>query len=119
MMHLFLVKLPELDAFAHLHPVQSDSLVFTGQVPGVPAGKYRLFGDLTLENGLSVTVTNTVELPAMKGAVAPSDSDDAHSLTPVGTRIGSDAVAHLGDGYSIAWIGGSAPLPAAQPIDLH
>ena len=72
MMHLFLVALPRMDAFAHLHPVMRDSaggaaLQFTTEVPALPAGEYRLFGDITLENGLSLTVTNTLDIPGSQG----------------------------------------------------
>jgi hypothetical protein len=63
MMHLFLVSVPGMEHFAHLHPTQTDSLVFVSDVPALPAGRYRLFGDITLENGLSLTVTNEVHLP--------------------------------------------------------
>jgi hypothetical protein len=51
MMHLFLVSLPDMQTFAHLHPRETDSLVFVGDLPSLPAGRYRLFGDITLENG--------------------------------------------------------------------
>ena len=119
MMHLFLVRLPEMDAFAHLHPVQSDSLVFNTEIPALPAGHYRLFGDLTLENGLSLTVTNTIELPEMKGAVAPSDSDDAWALSPSVVRIAPGAVATLGNAYTMAWAGDSTSLVANGTTDLR
>lgn len=119
MMHLFLVRLPAMDAFAHLHPVQSDSLIFTAEVPALPAGRYRMFGDLTLENGLSLTVTNTVDLPDAKGAVAPSDSDDAWTLSPSVPRLASGAATPLGDGFSVAWNGGDTPLVTGRVTDLR
>ena len=83
MMHLFLVSSTGMQAFAHLHPVQTDSLVFTTEVPSVPAGRYLLFGDIMLENGLSLTVTTRVEIPP-----APGRGD------AVGQRrhVGSDGV---------------------------
>jgi hypothetical protein len=119
MMHLFLVRLPNMDAFAHLHPVQSDSLIFDGEVPALPAGRYRLFGDLALENGLSLTVTNTVELPDAPGVIAPSDSDDAWTLTPSVTRAAAGAETALGDGFTLAWNGDAGPLVAGRATDLR
>jgi hypothetical protein len=119
MMHLFLVRLPDMDAFAHLHPTESDSLVFDTEIPALPAGHYRLFGDLTLESGLSLTVTNTLELPEVKGAVAPADSDDAWALSPLVVRTAPGAVAKLGGGYTMEWAGDSAPLAANRTTDLH
>ncbi len=117
MMHLFLVKLPGMDEFAHLHPTQSDSLVFTSEVPALPAGRYRLFGDITLENGLSLTVTNTVNLPAATGSVRPSDSDDAWTSAPPPTRVDSAAVDSLGDGFTMTLSGGRRV--AKQATDLR
>jgi hypothetical protein len=118
MMHLFLMRVPQMDAFAHLHPTQTDSLIFTGEVPALPAGRYHLFGDLTLENGLSLTVTNTLDLPDARGAVAPSDSDDAWTITPSATRIAAGAAALLGDGFTLAW-NGATPIAAGQVTDLR
>jgi hypothetical protein len=119
MMHLFLMRVPQMDAFAHLHPTQTDSLVFTGEVPALPAGHYRLFGDMTLENGLSLTVTNTLDLPEAPGAVSPSDSDDVWIVTPAATHVAAGAVAPLGDGFTMSWKGEASPLSARQSTDLH
>jgi hypothetical protein len=118
-MHLFLVRLPGMDAFAHLHPAQSDSLIFRGEVPALPAGRYRLFGDLALENGLSLTVTNTLELPDARGIVAPSDSDDAWTLMPSVARAAAGAATSLGDGFTLVWSGDGAPPVAGRVTDLR
>ncbi len=117
MMHLFLVTEPGMAEFAHLHPTQKDSLVFVGEVPTLPAGKYRLFGDITLENGLSLTVTSSVTLPEAKGTIVPSDSDDVVSLARNATRIAPGANQKLDGGYTIEWRGDSAPA-SGRPVDL-
>jgi len=119
MMHLFLVKLPSMDEFEHLHPVQSDSLVFTSEVAGLSAGRYRLFGDITLENGLSLTVTNTVDLPESNGTVAPSDSDDVWTRNASATTLAPGAAQALGDGFTMTWSGANPPLSAKQTADLR
>ena len=118
MMHLFLIRSPAMDAFAHLHPSEVDSLVFTTTVPDLPAGDYRLFGDIMLENGSSLTVSNTMTL-AEGAHSTPSDSDDAWtpSLTAVPAR--ANAVAAMGHGYRLAWAGGDGALPANAPLDLR
>jgi hypothetical protein len=118
MMHLFLVSMPGMEQFAHLHPVQSDSLVFTTEVPALPSGNYRMFGDLTLENGLSITVTNTVQIPAARGRIAASDSDDVWTSDSIATPISPHAMHRLRGGYSLEWSGDSTPLVSRQPIDL-
>ncbi|MDB4876858.1 MAG: hypothetical protein JWM41_3304 [Gemmatimonadetes bacterium] len=123
MMHLFLVDTHGMSAFAHLHPSQRDSAEifhsYTAEVPAIPAGRYRLFGDITLENGLSLTVSNTVDIPATKGSVTPSDADDAWNVAPAVPRAVPGAVDTLGDGYTMAWSGGPTPLAARTPVDLR
>jgi hypothetical protein len=118
MMHLFLVSEPGMEHFAHLHPSQPDSLVFVSEIPSLPAGKYRLFGDISMENGLSLSVTNTVTLPDAMGTVAPTDSDDVVTLASAATRIAPGAKHALGDGYTMEWNGASA-FSAGRPIDLR
>ena len=117
MMHLFLVSEPGMEHFAHLHPSQPDSLIFVSEVPSLPAGKYRLFGDITMENGLSLTVTNTATLPESMGTVVPSDSDDVVSSSPNATQIARGAKETLDGGYAIEWNGDST-LRSGHPIDL-
>jgi hypothetical protein len=116
MMHLFLVSEPGMEHFAHLHPAQPDSLVFVSEVPALPAGKYRLFGDITMENGLSLTVTSSLTLPDAKGTIVRSDSDDVVTSTP-SAQIAAGAKQLLDGGYAMEWSGDSA-LTAGHPVDL-
>jgi hypothetical protein len=120
MMHLFLVGGggQNMEVFAHLHPIESDSLVFKGEVPWLPAGRYRLFADIMLDNGLTLTATDTVSLPDMLGAVAPSDSDDSWASTSAVAVGDAGATAALGGGYTLTLAKPSAPLAARSPIDL-
>jgi hypothetical protein len=119
MMHLFLVSSTGMQALAHLHPVQTDSLIFTTEVPSVAAGPYLLFGDIMLENGLSLTVTRRIEIPPAPGAVTPSDSDDTWDRTANVTPVVPGAVRVMSDGYSMAWGGGDGPIRAGEPTDLR
>ncbi|HEV8214831.1 MAG TPA: hypothetical protein VGP95_03320 [Gemmatimonadaceae bacterium] len=118
MMHLFLVRSPSMDAFAHLHPAQTDSLVFVTTVPDLPPGDYRLFGDIVLENGMSLTVSNTVTLADVANS-ARSDSDDAWTPNVVAGTARSNALAPMGHGYRLAWAGGDGPLPSKSPFELR
>jgi hypothetical protein len=121
MMHLFLVQDPDLAAFAHLHPVQTDSLSFTTEVPGIPAGRYRLFGDLALENGTTLTVTTTVDVPPLPTSpVAPSDKDDAWSVAPGVAQLWPGASVPIENGnLVVSWAGTASPFRAGQPTDLR
>src|SRR5436190_6813494 len=65
LMHLFLVREPDADAFAHLHPLQKESKIFEAAVPPLPEGKYQLYADVTHENGFAETLTASIDLPAL------------------------------------------------------
>jgi len=120
MMHLFLVGRSGAQTVAHLHPVETDSLTFTTEVPWIQAGRYLLFGDIALENGLSLTVTNRIEVPAAPGEVTPFDADDSwdrtHVVTPL---VGSVARPLAGGAFTMTWAGTNAPFAAATPVDLR
>jgi hypothetical protein len=91
LMHLFLIREPDGDVFAHLHPVRSrqegaDESVFTTRLPALPAGHYKLYADIIHESGLTQTLTNSLQIPSPDAAAdlsAPlAESDDAVSLSP-------------------------------------
>ena len=120
MMHLFLVSRTGAQTMAHLHPVQTDSLVFTTEVPWIPTGRYLLFGDIAFENGLGLTVTNEIDVPAAPGQVTPSDSDDTWDRTQAITALAPDEARPLAGGaYTMTWSGGDAPIQSRSPLDLR
>jgi hypothetical protein len=67
LMHLFLIRDPDFDAFAHLHPVRRDSLHFDGLLPPIPGGTYYLYAEVTHEDGSSETLVSRVNLPPPAG----------------------------------------------------
>ena len=75
LMHLFLVREPDFHAFAHLHPVRRDARTFENALPALPAGTYRLYGEITRENGASETLTARVAIPAPIGTAAQAALD--------------------------------------------
>jgi hypothetical protein len=81
LMHLFLVREPGLDAFAHLHPVPEGDRQdrFRVALPPLPPGRYRLYADIVHESGFHQTLTDTVEIPAGASG-GPADPDDSWSL---------------------------------------
>ena len=63
-MHAFVVREPSLDAFAHLHPFSRSQNSFEAALPPVPAGTYRLYADVTHENGFAETLVSSFQSPA-------------------------------------------------------
>jgi hypothetical protein len=91
LMHLFVVREPELDAFAHLHPEKRSWNIFETPLPPLPAGNYRLYADITYEAGLADTLTAPLTLAAPVRPSSASDPDDAWCRHEPFTR-GSEAL---------------------------
>ena len=119
LMHLFLVREPKLDAFAHLHPLKRDRKTFDAALPKLPAGLYRLYADVTSETGLSDTLTAAVQIPEIQSdaAAAPTlrDPDDSSLVSDVkpGTRDFS-----LATNCMMTWLA-PARLVANEPVSLR
>jgi hypothetical protein len=78
LIHVFMIREPDLLAFAHLHPSTTDSISFPSVLPSLPAGKYRVYGDIVHESGFAQTVLTKIELPeAVNGGARLGDPDDA------------------------------------------
>lgn len=118
MMHLFVVSEGDHRYLAHLHPIEIDSLHFQTSVPWLPAGRYRLFGDIVLANGLSVTVTAPLEMTEAAHAGAPSDADDSWADIANPPVAAAGASSSLGVGYRIFWTGPNSIAPGS-PVDLR
>ena len=102
LMHLFLVREPGLDAFAHLHPVpQGGQDRFEAALPPLPAGRYRVYGDVVHESGFPQTLTDIVEIPAVPPGPATDPDDSWH---------------REGDG-GLRWL--KTPLVAGREVDLR
>jgi hypothetical protein len=99
LMHLFLVREPALDAFAHLHPVRRDGRRFEAVLPPLPAGPYELYAELTHEDGSSQTLVAKVALPE-----------------PVDTGLALFQTA-VGDGWCLSGVAPTAAT-AEQPVAL-
>lgn len=108
LMHLFLVRTPGLDAIAHLHPRRAADGTFAQAVPRLPAGTYRLYGDIVHANGIDETVTTGVTLAGAGGAPAAEDArfdpDDAAAVLPVAANAQAPAFT-FGDGSGgLQWL---------------
>ena len=78
LIHVFMIREPDLGAFAHLHPSTTDSVSFSAALPPLPAGRYRVYGDIVHESGFTQTLVTKIDLsePTKSNAKA-TDPDDA------------------------------------------
>ena len=94
LMHMFLIRTPELDAFAHLHPVRRDAQRFEAVLPPLPSGSYELYAELTHEDGSTQTLVGRVQLPEPRGGVAQTaatGTDGVWCLSPAAPGVDSAA----------------------------
>jgi hypothetical protein len=106
LMHLYMIRWPEMDAVFHLHPEQTGAGQFRLQLPNVPAGDYRLYADVVHAAGFPETVAGDVKLPAIAGRALSGD-DAAGVATPVEQSVGEQGAGAqrfaLPDGYTMVW----------------
>ncbi|HEV2852597.1 MAG TPA: hypothetical protein VHC97_07310 [Thermoanaerobaculia bacterium] len=116
LMHLFLLREPGLDAFAHVHPVARNEKEFESILPALPPGTYRLYADVVHESGFPQTLVDKVKVPASSTAGPPSDPDDSWHVTQgLGTR--ESPMAPVEGGGSLVWR--REPLKAGREVDLR
>jgi len=115
LMHLFVIDSATMTSFAHLHPSLVDSSTFATELPPLPPGSYRLYGDVTFETGQTHTSVGSVRLTSADSAAAAgagrSDPDDAWRVSGATTR--------LEDGSTMEWLADSTPLRAGKDATLR
>ena len=111
LMHMYFIRLPKFDGFAHIHPkVQSDDR-FEVIVPPLPDGEYAIFADITHETGFSQTLIDTVLVPEyhpdedLLSASVERDMDDSWRETkPFSKTAQSKDVSFLDHGSTMTWL---------------
>lgn len=115
LMHLFLVRTPDMKSFWHLHPNQTGEQEFAASLPAVPPGHYQIFADIVHSTGFPETQVGTIDLPAGIVPGQPLSGDDSGGLT----LAPSDKSSQLSDGYRMVWERDASPLRAQQAIVFH
>jgi len=112
LIHFFLVRLPNHDAFAHIHPVRKGNQTFEVAVPPLPEGDYEMLCDLTFDDtGLSTTATNLVHLPAAppafhEGPALEPDPDDSWAADATHVAVvkgGQETISRCADDRELVW----------------
>lgn len=120
LMHLFLIREPGLDAFAHLHPAAVGDKGFSVALPPLPAGRYRIYADIVQESGFAQTLVETVEVPAAAGSLAGDPDDSFRLSSPLGKPAsGARVESLLEGGGTMTWERGPEPLVAGREADLR
>jgi len=118
LMHLFLIGLPNLDRFYHIHPDQITRDTFTERLPAVSAGDYALFADIVRESGFPDTMTTRLTLPDVPGN--PPTGDDSEAIVASPSREKGPGMAWTSPDQSRwEWDLGGQSLRTRQPVLLR
>lgn len=108
LMHLFLVRTPDMRSFWHLHPNQTRPQEFVAKLPAVAAGHYSIYADIVHGNGFPETQVGSIDLPEVHSQPLSGDDSGGPDLAA------SETVTQLSDGYRMVWERGTAPLRAQR-----
>jgi len=116
LMHLFLIRVPEMDRFLHLHPRADQGGVFVEDLPPISAGHYQIFADIVRESGFPDTLVSELDIQEIAGAPLVGD-DSATSPAPLLPSATGNTSATLSDGSRMIWDRDAAP-PAANRLHM-
>jgi hypothetical protein len=117
LMHLFLLRVPELDAMWHLHPDSIPGDAFVVDLPDMPAGRYQVFADVVDPRGYPWTLVGSIDLPKIAGKLLTGD-DSAWSGGPLVAPAADSTDSPIPDGGRIVWQRPAAPLKAGVPFEF-
>lgn len=122
LMHLFLIRTPEMDRFYHLHPTADPGGVFLDDLPAIPAGRYQIFADIVRESGFPDTLTAEVNVEAdIPGTPAHALTGDDSAVSPSPLKLnasaadsGGNLISPLSDGSRMVWERDPGSLPSGK-----
>jgi hypothetical protein len=116
LMHLFMIRVPQMDRFYHLHPAEDQGGVFVDDLPALSAGHYQIFADIVRESGFPDTLVAETDIPETPGHALTGD-DSAVSPPPLSVdELSADAngslISPLFDGSRMVWERDAGSLPS-------
>ena len=102
LMHLYLIRLPDMQRVWHLHPDMTTAGHFAQDLPNIPRGRYQIYADIVHGSGLPETLVTQIELPDVPGKPLTGD-DAAGKGPPLSDANLNRTVAELSDGYRMIW----------------
>jgi hypothetical protein len=102
LMHLYAIRMPEMDEVFHLHPAPSGDEALDIALPSMPPGTYKLFGDIVYRNGFPETETANLTIPAGLPSV-PLSTEDAYAAPPPLSHGDLGYAYKLPDGYTMVF----------------
>jgi hypothetical protein len=89
LMHLYVIGEPDANRVWHLHPQMTSGGIFLQQSPSMPAGRYKLYGDVVHRSGFPETAVAELNLPVdVPGApLAGDDAAGVRGESPDGAHI--------------------------------
>jgi hypothetical protein len=97
LLHLFLLRVPAMDRFYHLHPEPVSEESFTAKLPSLPSGNYKVFADIVRGTGFPETMVSEINLPDVTGAQFSGD-DSGVSASTFESPLQTTSVSLLPDG---------------------
>jgi hypothetical protein len=113
LMHLFLIRVPQMDRFYHLHPTEDKGGVFLDELPPVSAGHYQIFADIVRESGFPDTLVAEMDIPEIPGQPLAGD-DSAANAPALSSNAAGNVDSLLPDGTHMVWEHEPGSLPANQ-----
>ena len=114
LMHLFVIRMPDMDRMWHLHPEQVENGVFEMDTPSLPAGQYWMYADVVHgTNGFAETAVADAPLPEIAGKELAGD-DVAVEAPPLSSGFSERTIVPLSDGFHMVWVRPAGPLRAKQ-----
>jgi len=118
LMHLFLIRTPQMDRFYHLHPVEDKGGVFLDDLPPIAVGHYQVFADIVRVSGFPDTLTAEIDIPETTGKPLSGDDSTVAAAPISAAQDAKNSVASLisplADGTRMIWERAPGPLPANQ-----